>query len=244
MDKTTPKDRSTLKSYFKKGATPTEEQFAEWIDSTPNLAEDGQVQRTSTGWAFYPKQSGSMDIALYTEEPAAETEPPIWSLTVTPEKKLIIKNTLGETVLETAQDKTATLHGNLTVKNEITAAAYHIEGGATPGGEGYLTVPADKEWYNLPLDISHEGFGCRVYCIYASFRQKGTGLCRLTRVTAIWLNRMEQRMESPEKHWWGWRGSIRFRWQMCDGKPCLQIRSKKQLPSGEIHCRMVEMYKG
>ena len=72
--------------------------------------------------------------------------------------------------------------------------------------------PANKQWYDLPVDISHEGFGCRVYSIHASFREQGTGLCRLTRATAIWLNYMDQRIESPEKHWWGWSGNIRLRW--------------------------------
>ncbi len=244
MNKNNAKDRDTLKSYFKKGATPTEEQFAEWIDSTPNIAEDAQVQRTAAGWAFYPEQSGSMDIALYIEEPSSETKPPLWLLSLTPEKKLIIKNAQGETVMETAQDKATILYGNLTVKNEITATAYHTEGGATPGGEDYHTVPADKEWYNLPLDISLEGSGSRIYNIYASIRGKDTKPCRITRVTAICPNRIKQRIESPQKHWWGWGGPVRFRRQTCNGKPCLQIRSKKRLPSGEIYCRIVEMYKG
>lgn len=209
------KNRDTLKGYFKKGKTPTEEQFAELIDSTLNLVEDEQVIRIDSGWSF----------------------------AVTPEKTLVIKNEQAEIVMEVSQDKTFLLHGNLTVDETVTASTYKTKGGITPG-EDYLTVPADKKWHDLPLDVSREGFGCRVYRIYASFREQGTELCRLTRVTAIWLNFMEQRIESPEKHWWGWSGSIRFRWQERNGKPCLQMRSKKRLPSGEVHCRIVEMYKG
>ena len=34
------KNRDTLKDYFKKGKTPTEDQFGELIDSTLNLVED------------------------------------------------------------------------------------------------------------------------------------------------------------------------------------------------------------
>ncbi len=37
------KDRETLKSYFRRGAVPTEEQFAELIDSVPNIHDDGLV---------------------------------------------------------------------------------------------------------------------------------------------------------------------------------------------------------
>ena len=49
MDRNNRKDRNTLKEYFRKGAVPTEEQFAGLIDSVPNLIEDGQVVRTATG---------------------------------------------------------------------------------------------------------------------------------------------------------------------------------------------------
>lgn len=246
MDKNNQKNRNILKSYFRKGDTPTEEQFAELIDSMSNIKEDGQIVRTATGWAFYSKQGGCLDIGLYTESSVSETEAPAWLISVTPEKKLIIRNGQEDLVLEVAQDKSIVLHGNLKVEHEIMASAYKTPGGGgtTPGKEEYFTIPANKQWHDLPLDISREGFGCRVYHIYASFREQGTGLCRLTRATALWMNFLEQRIESPEKHWWGWSGSIRFRWQERGGKPYLQMRSKKRLPSGEVHCRIVEMYKG
>ena len=244
MDRNNRKDRNTLKAYFRKGETPTEEQFAELIDSMTNLVEDGQIVRTSTGWAFYPKHGGSLDISLYTDETITE-QPPVWMISVTPEKKLLIKNEQGDTILEAAQDKSFILHGDLTVKNKIIASAYQTTGGGgiTPGGVD-LVVPADKHWHNLPLENSSEGFGICVYRIYASFCERGTGLCQLTRVTATWLNFMEQQIESKEKHWWGWSGGVCFRWQEINGKPCLQMRSKKRLPSGEVHCKIVEEYKG
>lgn len=245
MDRNNQKNRDTLKGYFKKGETPTEEQFAELIDSTLNLAEDGQPVWTDMGWTFFPRYDGCLDIGLYIEKSAVDTEPPLWTLSVTPEEKLLIRNAQDDAVIEATQDKSVILHGNLTVKNTVTASAYKTKGGGSvdPGGD-YLTIPADKQWHDLPIDVSREGFGCRVYHLYASFREPGTELCRLTRATALWINFMEQRIESPEKHWWGWSGSIRIRWQEKRGKPCLQIRSKKRLPSGEVHCRIVEMYKG
>lgn len=200
------RNRSVLKSYFQKGAIPTEQQFAELIDSVSNIVEDGQVMRTPSGWAFFPGQAGHLDIGLYTEEPLTEVDIPAWTLAVTPEKKLTVRNAKGEAVMEALQDKSIVLYGSLKVEDEITATAYQTAGGGgiTPSGEGYLTVPADKQWHDLPIDVSREGFGCRVYSVYASFREQGTGLCQLTRVTALWLNFMQQRIESPQKHWWGW----------------------------------------
>lgn len=246
MENNNRKDRNALKTYFRKGQTPTEEQFAALIDSVTNLVEDGQLIRTTRGWAFCPGQDGQLDIALYTDESVTETETPTWTVTVTPDKKLHLRNAGGETVWEVSQDKSVTLHGKLTVEGEITAPAYCTAGGGGEPipGEDYITIPADKQWHDLPIDVSREGFGCQVYRIYASFQERGMGLCGLTRVTAIWLNRMEQRIESPQKHWWGWSGGVRFRWEEHSSKPCLQMRSKKKLPSGEVHCRIVKMYKG
>ena len=55
------KDRHTLKSYFQKGDVPTEEQFAELIDSVPNIVDDGEAVRTEDGWALYPRKGGMME---------------------------------------------------------------------------------------------------------------------------------------------------------------------------------------
>lgn len=54
------RNRSVLKSYFQKGAIPTEQQFAELIDSVSNIVEDGQVMRTPVAWAGFPWSSWSL----------------------------------------------------------------------------------------------------------------------------------------------------------------------------------------
>ena len=59
------KDRHTLKSYFQKGDVPTEEQFAELIDSVPNIVDDGEAVRTEDGWALYPRKGGKMGVSLH-----------------------------------------------------------------------------------------------------------------------------------------------------------------------------------
>ena len=95
------KNRKTLKSYFEKGDVPTEEQFAELIDSVPNIVDDGQVIRTGNGWAFYPPQDGKLDIDLHT----AIGEPAAWELSVTPEKDLLFKNGKDDTLPEAGQKR-------------------------------------------------------------------------------------------------------------------------------------------
>jgi hypothetical protein len=217
-------NREALKKYFKKGCVPTEEQFAELIDSMANIAEDGQVEQTATGWAFYPAKAGRLDISLFTEKPKDSGTKAAWTITITEDKRLVISNGNKEAAIEISQDKTVTTHGD----DEPKPA----------NGDGYFTIPADKKWHDMPVDFSREDSNCRVFGIYASYNDD-MDYCRLTRATAVWMNKMEQRVESPQKHWWGWSGCVRIRW---DGYSKLQIRTKKR-SGGEVRCRIVEVYK-
>lgn len=224
------RDRKTLKSYFQRGDVPTEEQFAELIDSVPNIVEDGQAVCTEKGWAFHPKAGGKMCVTLHE----AEGKPAVWTLELTPDKGLAIANGAGETLLELKQEKKIILH----------ASVEQEEGGTepVPAPQDYREVKADKRWTDL-VEIADMKEGSRVYTVIALYRDKDLGVCKLTRATAICLNSVEQRVESPRRHWWGWSGRIRLRWREKDGKTCLQIRSTRNSYSGRIYCRVTETFK-
>lgn len=215
--------RETLKSYFQKGDVPTEEQFAQLIDSMSNIIEDGQVVRTATGWAFHPAQSGRLDLDLYNEELRDSGEKPAWTISVTKDKRLVISNENEEAVIEVQQDKTVTIHSGDAPK-PIT-------------DDGYFTIPANKRWHDVPINFPQENPNCRVFSIYASCNDN-IGACQLTRATAVWMDKMDQWVESSQKHWWGWSGSIRIRW---NGGSKLQIRTKRRL-GGEVRGRVIEVY--
>ena len=227
------RDRKTLKSYFEKGDVPTEAQFADLIDSMPNFAEDG-IRREAGGWTFYPTPDKPLRLAL-RESPASGAA---WTLELTPEKCLTITNEKGGTVMELAQDKTVTFHGTVRQGGDTPAPP------PVPSGEGYITLPADKQWHDLPVDLTREGFGCRVFNIYAAFRDPDLGLNKLTLATAIWLDFAANKIVSPQKHWWGWSGGVKIRWQASDKKLHLQLRSKRTSEKGKIHCRIEEVFKG
>lgn len=224
------KDRNTLKSYFQKGDVPTERQFAELIDSVPNIVEDGQMVCTEEGWAFYPGKDGKMRITLHE----AEGKSAAWTLTLTPDKGLAIANEAGETLLELKQDKKIVLHAS--VEQEISGTE------PAPVPQDYQEIKADKCWKNL-VEIADMKEGSRVYTVIALYRDKDLGVCKLTRATAICLNSVEQWVESPRKHWWGWSGCIRLRWQADKDKTFLQIRSTSNSYSGKIYCRVTEHFK-
>ena len=224
------KDRHTLKSYFQKGDVPTEEQFAELIDSVPNIVDDGEAVRTEDGWALYPRKGGKMGVSLHE----AAGEPAAWKLTLTSDKGLAIKNEAGEALLELKQDKNIVLH-----------ASVQQEGGGDepePDPQDYLVIEADKKWATLK-EITDIKESSRVYPVMALYRDREFGICKLTRAIAICLNNVEQWVESPRKHWWGWSGYIRLRWQADRDKTYLQIRSTSNSYSGKIYCRVTENFK-
>lgn len=224
------KDRHTLKSYFQKGDVPTEEQFAELIDSVPNIVDDGEAVRTEDGWALYPRKGGKMGVSLHE----AAGEPAAWKLTLTSDKGLAIKNEAGEALLELKQDKNIVLH-----------ASVQQEGGGDepePDPQDYLVIEADKKWATLK-EITDIKESSRVYTVMALYRDREFGICKLTRAIAICLNNVEQWVESPRKHWWGWSGYIRLRWQADRYKTYLQIRSTSNSYSGKIYCRVTENFK-
>ena len=224
------KDRHTLKSYFQKGDVPTEEQFAELIDSVPNIVDDGEAVRTEDGWALYPRKGGKMGVSLHE----AAGEPAAWKLTLTSDKGLAIKNEAGEALRELKQDKNIVLH-----------ASVQQEGGGDepePDPQDYLVIEADKKWATLK-EITDIKESSRVYTVMALYRDREFGICKLTRAIAICLNNVEQWVESPRKHWWGWSGYIRLRWQADRDKTYLQIRSTSNSYSGKIYCRVTENFK-
>ena len=224
------KDRHTLKSSHQKGDVPTEEQFAELIDSVPNIVDDGEAVRTEDGWALYPRKGGKMGVSLHE----AAGEPAAWKLTLTSDKGLAIKNEAGEALLELKQDKNIVLH-----------ASVQQEGGGDepePDPQDYLVIEADKKWATLK-EITDIKESSRVYTVMALYRDREFGICKLTRAIAICLNNVEQWVESPRKHWWGWSGYIRLRWQADRDKTYLQIRSTSNSYSGKIYCRVTENFK-
>lgn len=215
------KDRQILKGYFRKGNIPTEEQFAALIDSVPNLAEDGLAVRDADGWSFYPEAGKPLRIRLH----GSEGGPAAWTFRLTPEQGLAVENAKGETITELKQEKTP--------REEGGAEPEHVP--ETPTDGEYLTLPADKEWHDL---VTVAGRGFRMYRVFLLLHDPDTGTSRVTHAVAFCLNAVDCRVASKRKHWWGWSGGIRLRWQERDGRLCLQARSKRRRASGKLFCKI------
>lgn len=171
----TRRSREELKAYFQKGDVPTEEQFAELIDSVPNFMDDEWIKTLEEG-EIPPKP-----------EPIPEPTP------------------------EPPSPKTE---------------------------DGYFTIQADKQWYDVPMTESTDDCHSLLLSIYAAYHNYESGF--MTAALAEWNVWGDVRIRSDKKHWWGWSGCICIRWN--DDKQ-LQIRSRMRA-DGEIKCRIVELFRG
>lgn len=112
------KDRETLKSYFQRGDVPTEEQFAELIDSVPNIHEDGQAKVSpADGIRLFPSDKNGVVATVFSSDPEKPGASPLWRIALTGDNGLEIRNGEDEPVVTADREKNVTVAG--TVKADI-----------------------------------------------------------------------------------------------------------------------------
>ena len=131
------RDRKTLKSYFQRGDSPTEDQFAELIDSVTNIHEDGKVTATaSDGVRLFPAGKSGVAATVFTDDPDQGGSEPLWRIALDGENGLRIQDDKGKTVLTIDRDRNVTVEGTLTLRIPL--------GERRGGRESRLRHPEDK----------------------------------------------------------------------------------------------------
>lgn len=222
------KDRNTLKSYFKKGCVPSENQFAELIDSVPNIVDDGIIRHTDDGWAFFPAKGKRLQLALHYMECSSAA----WTLSLTSEKGLEIRNEAGEIVFSLEQKSQII---SLEAKEEKPTEKKDYDNFENEKTYTNIVLPADKHWHDI-LEISADNKSFNTYQVFACLSGLQNESYKVTSVVASNLGCSNYNLDSPQKGWFWWRGRIMFRWEKHDGKLFLQIRSKKEYEYQWIHC--------
>ena len=87
------KNRSTLKKYFKEGALPTSDQFADFIDSTLNMVDEGFDKSTQNGLEISLMEHEKNLISFYRDKAPSD---PIWTVSLDPEKDTVLINKTGQ----------------------------------------------------------------------------------------------------------------------------------------------------
>lgn len=237
------KDRKTLKSYFRKGNVPTEEQFAELIDSVHNIQEDGRAAVSGKdGLTLRPEGDGGVFASVCPESPSSPEAAPLWRFALGKDGALEIRDEAGETVLVLGQDRRVTVPGSLKAGKHLPAGA---GGEETPDTGDSLRIRADGYWHDLPVEAA-AGMGtagCRVYRLSACYLNRLSKSYSQCEATASHSAGRRCRICSPRKHWWGWSGHIRIRWQRKDGKLHLQMKCHNvQKGSETIFCRIETLW--
>lgn len=147
------KNRETLKSYFRKGQVPTEEQFAALIDSLYNVSEDGCLTVSEDdGLKLYPTGNERTVTSIYREKPVSPEDRPLWRVTLGDDGSLAVSDGHdGKNILLIGTD-------GVTVPGELKAGRYTLPDKSredeTPDGFGTLQVKADGRWHDLPVEAA------------------------------------------------------------------------------------------
>jgi len=232
------KSREILKSYFRKGCVPTEEQFVQWIDSVPNLEDDGQVTVTAAdGIRLFPTGVSGTAATFFAKNPEQDGGSPLWRLTLGMDGSLEICNGGGEPVMTIDKEK------NVVVSGTFKAAKY-LSGKDKEevlSKRDTLKINADGLWYSLPAEsaVGRSPEGCRVYRISACYKNLRSGEYSVCEVLASHSRGRRRKVHSSCRHWWGWSGHIKVRWLNLGGKLYLQMKRRGVSSGSEsILCRL------
>lgn len=176
-------NRSTLRGYFSEGALPTEDHFADLIDSALNMFDEGFDKTAEDGFKISLIGDHDRLISFFRNYSDAQA---VWSISYDKDndRLLFVKPTAkGEATAVVAFDPRGRLGINtrepqyeLDVAG-VVAAQGRI--GANPNKR--KTVPADGEWHNITQPLS----GCQAFEVMAGVGNKGTGKYALMQATAL-----------------------------------------------------------
>lgn len=226
-------NREILKSYFKKGCTPTADQFAQLIDSVPNMEDDRVIKATDNdGICLFPTNESRTLATVFAHDPEQDRPHQLWRLTLDADSSLGICNGNGNRVMTIDKNQDITMSGTL-------KAAKYIDNDSK---QRQLELEADGTWHDLPVESAIEVNPdmCRVYRISACYKNLRNGKYSTCEALASHSCGRMRKVLSPNKHWWGWSGHIKIRWRHRDGKLHLQIKDKGISNAAKTICCRLE----
>ena len=164
------KNRKTLEAKFKNGRMPSENSFADLIDSTLNMIDDGFEKTVEDGFKISQLGDGKL-ISFYQN---MTTLNPMWFINIDHgTRNLSIGNDFNAHVLtlcsidDTAGNEKQTPHMGVGINKENPQVALDVAGTIASDGRmgmvGKRSVPADGNWH----DITETLTGCHAYEVVA-----------------------------------------------------------------------------
>ena len=115
-------NRNDLKKYFLIGSKPTAEQFAQLIDSVPNILEDGTVAFGKNGFAIFSKENKGDDdvLEIYSKHPVQSGDEPNWKFHLDGDGGLSIRGKDDKRFITFSEKDGVVIEQKFTVKSEST----------------------------------------------------------------------------------------------------------------------------
>lgn len=237
-------DRKTLKGYFQTGKIPTEAQFAEFIDSVPNIVDDGLASTDKYNVAIYPQNTSGGLIKIYEEGPKNGTDIPCWSLSLDKEKNLLLANKQGEKVLLIHQNRVISFYGNLSFeadKADRTSGTINIEQNVSE----CLTIPPDGEWHTVLSETAIPEYPakCQTYRIFICYKYAKKDKYKTMEVVASHCNANNLKLRFRSKFCGFWFSKMLLRWKKEEDSLLLQMRCKfPKITLSQIQYRITELW--
>lgn len=215
-------NRETLKKYFSAGSRPTVTQFADLVDSVPNIVDDGMARTDKNGLKLSPlNQEGSV-IEFYKD---IQDNHPVWKIALKSDTSLVISQRGEEMpVLTLSPDGPVRIHSDVEIEGAVSARSF--TGNYARKSILSQTAKADGQWNTVPLRDDKEKDGCRAYRIMAGCGKCNHGKYALLEATAMHCYGKKKRIKTTQS-WFGTHfNRIQLRWHEENGQLQLQIRSR------------------
>jgi len=216
-------NRAALKSHFRAGQMPCEEDFIDLIDSMVNVEEEGIEKSRETGLKISQITDSGKLMSFYENSTEGD---PLWHAEIrkvsngnssgfhlsTPglDESSSIVTLVGPAPEEQSEDKSFAVGiGTRTPKCELDVHGVIASAGRIGTENEKLKVPTDGKWH----DITEELTGCQAFEVIAGTGgQEDEGRYALTHAIAVNVFHKHPRITKTQSYYGGRSSKIDIRW--------------------------------
>jgi len=203
------KDRATLKTYFSNGRRPSQDEFADLIDSTLNIIDHGFDKNAQDGFRIAQIGSSSSLISFYQD---ITVKSPVWRMRLDPITHNLTYEGVADGDGENYNVLTLDPSGKVGVGNKEPHYELDVTGTIAASGRigrnGDKPVYSDGNWY----DITDELDGCRAYEIIAGVGAKGSGKYALLHAFALSTYNGKNNITYHQAHFGSRCNRLKLKW--------------------------------
>lgn len=184
------RNRESLRSYFSDGALPTQEHFADLIDSMLNMSDEGFRKSVERGFEVSAAAGYEALLSFFRDQ---DPDLPLWSIGFGGAQGQLLIRSNTEPSQDGQADAAAPLWcldpaGRVGIRTGNPEAALDVDGVVRSKGRSgsyaratAVPLPADGEWHDLTDDLE----GCQAFEVTAGAGYQGKGRFALMHAVAL-----------------------------------------------------------